>query len=94
MTRGSSDVLSPKQRAALATLTALPEEQINTTDIPEQHDWSGARRGVFYRPLKRQITLRLDADVIDWFQRQAKAEKGYQTRINQALREYVEARRK
>jgi uncharacterized protein (DUF4415 family) len=94
MTRGTSEALSPKQRAALAALIALPEEQIDTSDIPEQRDWSGARRGVFYRPLKRQITLRLDADVIDWFQRQAKAEKGYQTRINQALREYVEARRK
>jgi uncharacterized protein (DUF4415 family) len=91
MTRGNPDALSPDQRAALAALIALPEEQIDTTDIPEHRDWSGAPRGVFYRPLKRQITLRLDADVIDWFQRQSKAEKGYQTRINQALREYVEA---
>jgi uncharacterized protein (DUF4415 family) len=89
-----SDVLNAAQRAELAALAELPDDQIDTSDIPEQRDWSGARRGVFYRPLKRQITLRLDADVIDWFQQQAKAEKGYETRINQALREYVKARRK
>ncbi len=94
MTRGNSESLSQQQRAELAALIALPDEQIDTSDIPEQRDWSGARRGVFFRPLKRQITLRLDADVIDWFQRQTKAEKGYQTQINQALREYVEARSK
>jgi uncharacterized protein (DUF4415 family) len=68
---------------------ALPEEQIDTRDIPEQLDWSGARRGVLFRPIKQQITLRLDADLIDWFRSQPAGEGGYQTRINRALREYV-----
>ncbi|MBV9522191.1 MAG: BrnA antitoxin family protein, partial [Alphaproteobacteria bacterium] len=39
---------------------------------------------------KRQITLRLDADVLDWFERHAPDRKGYQTDINRALRQYVE----
>jgi uncharacterized protein (DUF4415 family) len=43
--------------------------------------------GVLYRPLKKAVTLRLDADVIAWFK---KSGHGYQTRINQALRKMME----
>ena len=50
---------------------------------------TGVERGAFFRPVKQQITLRLDADLIDWFKRHPKPDKGYQTTINQALREYV-----
>ncbi len=67
----------------------MEENQINTAELPEQTDWSGARRGVFFRPIKEQLTLRLDADVIDWFKSHAPAGEGYQTRINSALRDYV-----
>jgi uncharacterized protein (DUF4415 family) len=45
---------------------------------------------VFLRPIKQQITLRLDADLIDWFRRHPEGDEGYQTRINRVLREYVE----
>jgi uncharacterized protein (DUF4415 family) len=82
--------LTPEQRAELAALEAMPEDQINTRDIPEQKDWSGARRGAFYRPIKKQLTLRLDADLIDWFRSHTPNGDGYQTSINNALREYVE----
>jgi uncharacterized protein (DUF4415 family) len=51
----------------------------------------GAKRGVFYRPVKQQLTLRLDADVISWFRSHATSAEGYQTRINRALREYMQA---
>ena len=61
MKKGNSE-LTEKQRATLKALEELPDDRINTTDIPEVLDWSNARRGVFYRPVKRQITLRLDAD--------------------------------
>ena len=62
------EIRLPKdQSAELQALDSLPEDQINTTDIPEILDWSDARRGVFYRPVKQQITLRLDADVVAWF---------------------------
>jgi uncharacterized protein (DUF4415 family) len=81
--------LTAAQRAELEALAALPEEQINTLDIPEQRDWSGAQRGLFYRPVKQQLTLRLDADVVAWFKDRAPNGEGYQTRINSALREYV-----
>jgi uncharacterized protein (DUF4415 family) len=47
-----------------------------------------------YRPVKRPLSLRLDADIIDWFQSQGSAPVGYQTRINAALREYIQVHNK
>ena len=92
MKKATSNRLTPVQQAEINALAALPEDAIDTSDIPEQHDWTGARRGVFFRPVKRQITLRLDADVIDWFRRNPELGEGYQTSINRALREYVARR--
>jgi uncharacterized protein (DUF4415 family) len=40
-----------------------------------------------YKPLKRPVTLRLDADVLAWFKKKG---RGYQTRINRALRFMME----
>ena len=82
--------LTDEQRAELDALEALPDDQIDTSDIPETLDWSGAKRGLFYRPVKQQITLRLDADVVAWFKQQAPGGRGYQTNINRALRAHVE----
>ena len=76
-------------QAQIRGLEALPDDQIDTTDAPEILDWSDAKRGVFYRPVKQQITLRLDADVIAWFKAHARGGRGYQTDINGALREHV-----
>lgn len=81
--------LSAEQQAELEALATLPEDQIETDDMPEVRDWSNAGRGLFYRPIKQQITLRLDADLIDWFKRHRSQGEGYQTSINRALREYV-----
>lgn len=39
-----------------------------------------------YKPVKKPVTLRLDADVLSWFQRHG---RGYQTRINEALRKLM-----
>ncbi len=44
-----------------------------------------------YKPIKKPVTLRLDADVLAWFQRQG---RGYQTRINRALRKVMMEERK
>lgn len=74
----------------LARLDAMREEDIDTDDIPEVLDWSDAVRGKFYRPVKEQVTLRIDADVIAWFKAN---EDKYQTAINAALREHIERQR-
>ncbi|NLG70718.1 MAG: BrnA antitoxin family protein [Chloroflexi bacterium] len=59
----------------------------------EEYDFSRAKQGraLPIPPGKERITIRLDADILDWFRRQAE-EQGcgnYQTMINQALREYM-----
>jgi uncharacterized protein (DUF4415 family) len=89
MKKTANKPLTAKQRADLAAVAAMPDNKIKTSKIPEQTDWTGAKRGLFYRPVKKQITLRLDADLIDWFRRQTTSDSGYQTRINEALREYM-----
>lgn len=89
MRKASSKVLTRRQRAELDALSTLPEAEIDTSEMPEVHDWRGARRGLFYRPVKQQLTIRLDADVVDWFKRRVSGGRGYQTEINRALREHV-----
>ena len=77
--------LSPELLAALRATAALPDEQIDTSDpdAPEVQDWSGAVRGRFYRPVKKLKSLRIDVDVLAYFEAQG---PGYQTRINRTLR--------
>jgi hypothetical protein len=60
MRKGNSEPLSPKLAAELAALEALPDDTVDTSDIPEVLDWSGAERGRFYRPRKVQKTLRIN----------------------------------
>jgi hypothetical protein len=42
------------RKAELKVLAALPESEIDLNDIPEIRDWSGAKRGLFYRPMNKQ----------------------------------------
>jgi uncharacterized protein (DUF4415 family) len=86
MKKEVSKIYTASQKRDLKALAAMKDEDIDLSDIPEQLDWSDAKRGVFYRPIKQQLTLRLDADLIDWFKKNG---TGYQTRINSALRDYV-----
>jgi uncharacterized protein (DUF4415 family) len=78
--------MTPELQAELDALAAMPESEIDATEMAPIADWSEAVRGTLYRPIKRPLSLRLDADVIAWFQQQG---QGYQTRINSALREYI-----
>lgn len=89
MKKATSKALTQRQKADIEALAALPDEEIDTSDIPEIFDWSGARRGALYRPVKQQITLRLDADVLAWFRANAPGGRGYQTEINRVLREHA-----
>jgi uncharacterized protein (DUF4415 family) len=90
MKKGTSKPLTRARLAELKSLAALPDDAIDTSDAPQLLDWSDARRGLFYRPVKQQLTLRLDADVIAWFKKHTTPDEGYQTLINRALREYVQ----
>src|SRR5216684_5925630 len=77
--------LSAKEVRQLKKIAQRPDSEIDFSDIPELTEkfWRNAVRNPFYRPVKKQLTLRLDADVIAWLRRQG---KGYQTRANALLR--------
>ena len=80
--------MTQKQKnAQIEALRKLPDDQIDTSDIPEV-DFTGGGwvRGKFYRPIKKSISVRLDADVLAWLQSQG---RGYQSRINSILRQQM-----
>jgi uncharacterized protein (DUF4415 family) len=87
--------LSRAQLNQLAKLGALPDNQIDAVDVPEAplENSAQAPRGNFYRPIKRSVTIRLDADIIAWLKQHA-ANGRYQTEINRILRQYVIATEK
>jgi uncharacterized protein (DUF4415 family) len=68
-------------RGKIASLRASGDQ------VKRPRDWS-AEVPELYRPLKKPVTLRLDADVLAWFKKQG---RGYQTRINRALRKLMTA---
>lgn len=87
-----------EDRTDWARVDAMTEEELEASiaadpdDIHEELDWSKAIQGLPPFPsAKKHISLRIDADVLDWFKATG---KGYQTRINYVLRAYVESRNK
>ncbi|MGC4052393.1 MAG: BrnA antitoxin family protein [Paludibaculum sp.] len=75
--------LTLRQKAELEALVSQPHDQIDTKDIPEVKFTGQAVVGKFYRPIKKPVSVRLDADVLDWLKRSG---PGYQRRINLILR--------
>ncbi len=94
MSKATRPILPPHLQAEAERIAAMREEDIDLSDMPEVLDWSNAVRGKFYRPVKQQVTLRLDADVIDWFKRRKGNARGYQTEINAELRKLMEKERR
>ncbi len=76
-----------KERTA-EELAALPDDQIDYSDIPELDDdfWENAK--IVAPPGKERITFRVDRDVLEYFRKDG---PGYQTRMNAVLRSFVEA---
>lgn len=85
----TSDIGPAALKAEADALARMGDADIDLSDMPEAADWTGATRGKFHRPIKQQLTLRLDADIVHWFKSQVRG-GGYQTRMNQALRDHVE----
>ena len=85
--------LTDAQREHLEKLAAMPDDQINYDDIPKLTEAQLAefRRPEHYRPIKKQITARLDADVLAWLKAGG---KGYQSRMNAILRREMLASQK
>ena len=81
--------LTKKQREVLEAIKNLPDEAIDTSDIPEVLDWSNARRGLLYRPVKQEVALTLDEYVIEWFASKHSDVQVRNETINQVLMEYI-----
>lgn len=81
--------LTAAQAEELRALADVPNEEIDTSDLPPLSDaqLAGMVRGRFYRPVKQQITARLDADVLAWLKAGG---KGYQGRMNAILRQAMQ----
>jgi uncharacterized protein (DUF4415 family) len=75
--------LTREQERDIRAIAAKSDEDIDFSDAPPVLDWSGAEIGKFYRPRKKPVTMRLDADVIAWLK---SAGPGYQTKANGLLR--------
>lgn len=69
-------------------LAELPDKDIDYSDIAELDDdfWKNAK--LVEPAKKKQLTVRFDAEVVQWFKAQG---KGYQTRMNAVLKSYYEA---
>ena len=82
----ANNPITPARKRKLEELAARSDSEIDFSEIPPLKDsfWKNAVRNPLYRPVKRQLTVRLDADVVAWLRQQG---KGYQTRLNQVLRE-------
>lgn len=70
----------------------MPNSEIDYSDIPPltEEFWKNAVRNPWYRPVKKQLTVRVDSDILEWLKQKG---AGYQTRINKLLRDAMLAER-
>jgi uncharacterized protein (DUF4415 family) len=86
--RESGTPMTEEQKKRIEALAKMPDRKIDLSDAPPlpESAWKDAVRGKFYRPIKRAVSLRLDADIIEWLKKDG---SGYQTRANEMLREQM-----
>jgi len=75
-------------KSDLARIDRMPDSDIDFSDIPPLGRAFLKKATTAWPPAKRQLTIRLDADVLDWLKGQG---RGYQTRINRILRVVMES---
>ena len=88
--KSKTDQIDYTDQTDYECLDAMKDEDIDFSDIPEATPEMFARavlrRNFKPIPRKKQLTLRVDSDVVDWYKNQG---RGYQTRINSLLRAYM-----
>lgn len=80
--------LTSEQKARLEALAEMPDEKIDTSDAPLRPDAVWIKAADQLPRTKKQITLRIDAEVLEFFKHDGRR---YQSRMNAVLRSYVEA---
>ena len=83
--RRPGDKAGSKVSTNLRSVAAIRDGDIDLSDIPEltAKDFARAIENPYFRPVKKAVSARLDADVIAWLKSKG---RGYQTRMNQLLR--------
>lgn len=88
----SKNTTSKKYGTDIEALRKMKDEDIDFSDIPRTTPefWAKAvvRKGLKPVIRKQQVTMRIDSDVLEFFREEG---EGYQTKINQLLRAYMEA---
>ena len=92
MTRGYSK-RTDEQIAELQTLADLPDELIDTSDMPEIPPAAKGEVGKFYRPVMVDVTLRLDNYIIKWFKENTENGADCDAAINHALLGHIMRKR-
>jgi uncharacterized protein (DUF4415 family) len=82
--------IRPHSWTELQRLAARPDEEIDLGDVPEL-DEAFFREAEWRPPIKKPTTIRLGADVLEWFRSHG---PGYQTRINRLPRRYMEVQQR
>ena len=75
-------------KSDLARIDRMRDADIDYSDIPPLDRTFLKKATMAWPPAKKQLTIRLDADVLDWLKGHG---KGYQTRINRILRVVMES---
>lgn len=78
-----------RSRTDWKRIDAMRDEDIDLSDIPEQGP-EFFKNAIIWPGLKKQVTLRIDPDVLTFFRKQG---RGYQSTMNAVLRKYMEARK-
>jgi uncharacterized protein (DUF4415 family) len=78
--------MTEERKRELIALAERPDSEIDYSDIPPLTEkfWKNAVRNPFYKPVKKQVTVRIDADILAWLR--AQGSEGYQSRLNATLR--------
>ena len=88
--KSETDHLDSTDHTDYKRLASMKDEDIDLSDspeiTPEMFARAVVRRDFKPIPRKKQLTLRIDSDVVEWYQKQG---PGYQTRINSLLRAYM-----
>ena len=75
-------------KSDLARIKRMKDAEIDYSEIPPLNKSFLKKATTAWPPVKQQLTIRLDADVLAWLKRHG---RGYQTRINRILRVVMES---
>ena len=78
-------------KSDLAKIDAMTDSDIDYSDSPELGDEFFEKNTIPWPPSKKQLTIQLDEDVLEWIKKQG---KGYQTRINRILRAAMDSQQR